>query len=105
MGDDSDLNLLRAEICLAPGGGECLNLTALGFSSAEIAADRESPRGRSTSAFETLARAFKVRRRVHAVVHAIAMACIRPAAYSAIEFRPGPCSICCSRISTRFQGR
>jgi hypothetical protein len=21
MGDDSDLNLLRAEICLAPGGG------------------------------------------------------------------------------------
>jgi DNA-binding CsgD family transcriptional regulator len=83
MDEDSDLTLLRAAIRLSPRQVECLNLTALGLSSAEIAADLGiSSRTVDQHIGDACVR-LKVRRRVHAVACAIGLGLLKAVAQSA----------------------
>ena len=81
MGEDSDLNVTQAAIRLSPRQVECLNLTALGLSYAEIAADLGIS-SRTVDIGDASVR-LKVRRRVHAVACAIGMGLLKTAPHSA----------------------
>jgi DNA-binding CsgD family transcriptional regulator len=83
MGEDCNPDLTRAAIRLSPRQVECLNLTALGLSSAEIAADLGiSSRTVDQHIGDACVR-LKVRRRVHAVACAIGMGLLKTAYHSA----------------------